>query len=512
MTVLRVGLKILTIVWCFILLLSALGVFLQRFSLFPNDPILFIDDAAAILCIILSVLSFKENRIAFSINCILILFCMVFAVWGMLVLRDLRCLPSVIVAIFGVVYMWAKLFEYKRVNRKTMALWGITIVFAGAITFYLNDQRHERVEGMRRIISQSNVAHPVNGDFSCLLSQVEDASVIFLGESPHHTIEIRQAVMELSVFLAKHANARVVGFESLYGLHPFLEAESIGDLASTQHISPVILNYNRRVPVDQKLLVTALDIEHSINHSKHYTVNFLTHLAARSSSDQGQKKLMQFIPELSSLKEREQLHTYLDELEILFNTYKETFAAEDWEEVSFSFELMRASVDYQMSYAGKRNLVRSRSGIMAIEGIRAEYFRKTVERALTKAEERDGKLICYVGGAHAVKTPSEMYDVPLGQRTEADYFNQIHPRSKGRVASILLHAISFKNKAFRKSLDLDDIAYELMGDAGLLYIPLAALMKNCDNLSWSKYFTKSGPKYDGVIFFKNVSRQTNRGS
>jgi hypothetical protein len=507
MTLLKVGLKVITITWCFILLLLAMRVFLQWLSVFPTDPIPFIDYTAAMLIIVLAVFSFRENRIAFSVSCMLVLFSVITGVWGMLLLRDGCYLPSAVVAGFGVVYILVKLLEYKKINRKTAALLVTSIVLTGGILFYLSYQRSKRVETIKQMITRYHVAQPENGDFSCLLGQVRDASIVFLGESPHYTNEIRQTVMELSVFLAEHANARVVGYESIYGLHPFLEAESMGLSEPTRHIAPVILNYNRRVSVDQRLLVTALDIEHSINHSKHYTVDFLTHLAARSSSDQGQIKLMQFIPELSSLKERIQLHAYLDKLETLFNTYRETFSAVDWEEVSFSFELMRASVDYQMSKTKHWNPIWSRSDIMAIQEIRSEFFKKTVERAFVKAENRHGKLLCYVGGAHAVKAPLGLFDFPLGQRTEADYFNQIHPRSKGRVASILLHAISFKNKAFRRSLDLEDIAYELMGDADIFYIPLTPLITNTANHSWSKYFTENGPKYDGVLFLKNVSRR-----
>jgi hypothetical protein len=109
MTLLKVGLKVITITWCFILLLLAMRVFLQWLSVFPNDPIPFIDYTAAMLIIVLAVFSFRENRIAFSVSCMLVLFSVITGVWGMLLLRDGCYLPSAVVAGFGVVYILVKL-------------------------------------------------------------------------------------------------------------------------------------------------------------------------------------------------------------------------------------------------------------------------------------------------------------------------------------------------------------------------------------------------------------------
>jgi len=501
----KFGLKSLSIIWCLGLFWVAAGICLRWISVYPQDPILVVDHAAALLLGVTAVLSLRESRIALCVSAVLILACSTIGAWG-IVIQDMRCLPGLVWGGVGLVYGIVKLFEYKLVNRRTVTLLGASILLAGTVVSYLWQQRCARLNALKQTIVQNDLGQAVNGDFSCLLDQLGDAKLVFLGESPHYTVEIRQAVMELSVYLAEHANVRVLGCESLYGSHPFMESESMDPNGPAQYISPKVLNYNKGVPDELKLLVTALDIEHAINHSKQRTVKFLNHLAERSSSDEGQEEIKQFIPELTSAQDRDQLHAFLDELEGLFNAHKVTFGAEDWDGISAAFEIMRASVDYQMSLKRKGDYWRGRGKMMSMQEIRATYFRKTVERALAKAEERGGKLICYVGGMHAVKTPLEWYGQYFYPRAEANYFNQVHARTKGRVASVLLHALSFEGKAFERSSDLDDIVYELMGDADQFYLPLAALEKESGALAWSRYFTNSGPKYDGVLFFKDVTR------
>jgi len=96
-----------------------------------------------------------------------------------------------------------------------------------------------------------------------------------------------------------------MAFESAYG-------------APAGHVAPEILSYNVTVPDDRKLLVTALDIEHSINNSKPDTVKYFEHLGARSSSIECTIALEQAIAKLLFLKTQKELHRYLDELEAIY--------------------------------------------------------------------------------------------------------------------------------------------------------------------------------------------------
>ena len=47
----------------------------------------------------------------------------------------------------------------------------------------------------------------------------------------------------------------------------------------------------------------------------------------------------------------------------------------------------------------------------------------------------------------------------IGKWAEADYFHRINADTKGKVASILVNAISFKGQSYEKKNDLDDIGY-----------------------------------------------------
>jgi len=382
----------------------------------------------------------------------------------------------------------------------------LLFVFAACSILVTPILRPKKLEELKLLIERQSVERPTMEDFSCVLPQVKDASAIFLGDSRHYIPEIKRIRLELSIFLAQHCDVKVIAFESMYGLHPFMEAESMGKVKTADYVSSAILNYNNKVPEDKKVLVTALDVDHSINHSKSKTVKYFEYLAALSSSPKCTTALKQAIPKLLSLKERKELHRYLDELEKIFNQYKDTFSTKDWDEVSFSLKLMHASVDFQLITLKWQWAALSRGMSIRLAEIRAEFFRKTIERALAKADVRKGKLVCIVGGAHITKVPLGWEDNLIGKWAEADYFHRIHGNTQGKVASILVNALSFKGRPYKKKNDLDDIAYELIDDdSELLYIPLTPLKDHAGELAWSKYFSKHGPKFDGVIFLKNAT-------
>jgi len=381
----------------------------------------------------------------------------------------------------------------------------LLFVFAARSAVVSSVFQPEKLEDLKLLLEQCPVGRPTKEDYSCVLPQVKDASIIFLGDSRHYIPEIKRVRQELGVFLAQHANVRVIGFESMYGLHPFMEAESLGKAETSDYVSSTILNYNTSVPDNSKVLVTALDVDHSINHSKSKTVKYFEHLAALSSSDRCVTELKRAIPKLLSLKEQGELHEYLDGLETTFSQYRDTFSDEDWDEVSFSLKLMHASVDFQLITYKRRWIPLPRRMRIRLQEIRAEFFRKTVERAFAKAEVRKGKLLCIVGGAHAVKCPLGKGNSLIGKWTEADYFHRIHADTQGKVASILVNALSFKGRPYETKSDLDAIAYEMMDDGELLYIPLTALAEHSYHLAWSKYFSSHGPRFDGVIFLRNAT-------
>lgn len=361
---------------------------------------------------------------------------------------------------------------------------------------------------VRQRIAQCPLGRPSLHDLSCLLPQIKPAPIIFLGESPRHGIpEVKQAGVALAIDLARHAQVRVVGFEWIYGMHPFVEAESLGQPTDKPHVEPEILRYNASAPDNRKLLVTALDIEHSLGHAdKSGTIRYLENLANRSSSRESATILKCAITKLPSLKNANELHSFLNDLQVLFESQETTFGPEDWEELTFSLALMHGSVDFQNAYQKEARGERIGADELAFGyDRRAEFFRRTIERALLKARARGGSLVCYVGGAHAIKTRMKQSGSLVQQRAEAAHFHHSHPATRGQVKSILIQAVSFQGQHFSRKWDLDDIAYDMLRDGEWLYMPLAMLATPADDLSWSQYFSPDGPKHDGILFIKGAT-------
>ena len=358
----------------------------------------------------------------------------------------------------------------------------------------------KRLQKLRSLVEDGRIEFPSKGDFSFFLPYVKDKRIIFIAEFPHKVYAIKSAAWEFAVFLASGHGASVFAKECAYGLHPIFEEASMGRALPSQDdpIPTAIRKYNESVADEEKLLVTAIDIEHTINRGKPETVRYLNYLADSSSSSSARNEIKRAIPRLLKLKERKDIHEYLDTLEDLFARHRDTFSSADWEEIDFSFELMRASVDHQ--------LLPSKPTAEFAE-IRGEYFRETIKRAYEKAKKRGGSLLCYVGGEHASKAPHQKGDEHLGKRNEAEFFHTVYPETKGKVASILITPLTYRGGTERYPTgDVEDIAYLLSGDEEQVFISLSGLADHAGDLSWSRYFTTDGPKYDGILFVKNVPR------
>ncbi len=80
--------------------------------------------------------------------------------------------------------------------------------------------------------------------------------------------------------------------------------------------------------------------------------------------------------------------------------------------------------------------------------------------------------------------------------------------TKGKVASIrmvpLYYDVHETNETVtEKHSDIDSIVKTLMKDVEYSYLSLSKLQKNTNNsFKWSKYYSNSGPKYDGLLFVR----------
>lgn len=351
---------------------------------------------------------------------------------------------------------------------------------------------------LQDLLKQNLVLLPDN-NFENLPPSLKENEIIFLGEYEHHSRPLSLAAARLAVYLASYRPV-VYALETRYGSHPLFEAVSLGKEKAT--INPMlypeaIQAFNSSQTADKKILLTAIDIEHTIYHTKSYTVHFLQELAGRSTSDVARRIIQNDIPQLTTQDTFDKVNRYLEKLKGVFLQHLGTFSPEDQDEILFSLDLLQAS-NRSYQYISDRGI---RRFYLTPRGwnIRAKYFKKTIERAYHKAQRRKAILLCRVGAPHASLT-DKYY--------EALYFAKKYSPTKGKVASIGLVPLYYdihemKDTGAEKHNDIDSIVKMLMKDYEYSYLSLSELQKNTNNsFKWSKYYSSSDPKYDGLLFVR----------
>jgi len=329
--------------------------------------------------------------------------------------------------------------------------------------------------------------------FENLPPSLKDNEIIFLGEQ-HNIRPLIQAASRMAVYLATYKPV-VYAVESCYGLSPFMEAASLGNPKTAKPMRGIpecIQAFNSNQTVDKKILMTAIDLEHSIYHTKSDTILFLQDLASRSTSDAAMQAINKEVAQLTAQDTYGKMNRYLKKLKKVFSQHFDTFSSEDQDEILFSMELIIASNNYQYISRGIR-----KSWQNPYE-FRYRYFKKTIERAYQKAQKRKAILLCRVGSWH----------ISSDHKCEARYFAQDHPLTKGKVAIIrmipLYYDIHETNDIITEEHnDIDSIVKTLMKDDEYSYLSLPKLQKNTTHsFKWSKYYSSSGPKYDGLLFVR----------
>lgn len=347
---------------------------------------------------------------------------------------------------------------------------------------------------LRDLLKQNLVLLPDN-DFEQLPSDLKENEIIFLGEI-HKMPPLILAASRLAVHWANYKPV-VYAVESCYGIHPLMEAVSLG---AEKQINPmlyteIIRAFNSNQTTDRKILMTAIDIEHSISNNKKEAKLFLQDLASRSTSGAALQAINKEIAQLTAQDTFDKMNLYLKKLEKLFLQHLDTFSPEDRDEILFSMELVKVSNHYQSIKEDWRNA----------QKIRYRYFKKTIKRAYNKAQKRNAILLCRVGTWHA------SYDK---KTSEARYFAKKYSPTKGKVASIGLIPLYYdvhetNDTVTEEHNDIDSIVKTLMKDEEYSYLSLSELQQNTNNsFKWSKYYSSSGPKYDGLLFVKIEKKPT----
>lgn len=322
-----------------------------------------------------------------------------------------------------------------------------------------------------------------------LVSEMKDKEIVFVGEV-HRVSALRQTLTELVAALASEKPV-VFAVESEYGQHPFVEAASLGkqNPLSPRKLPAEFVEFNSRNAPDRRILMTTLDLEHSMCGDKKTAVLFLTALANRSTSEAVRKQLVPKIPELTAAKTEKEVHEFLRSLKRLFQQHFDSFSAVDREEILFSIELLEASnlyyhVPHRHRAPWEPTSIR----------IRAEYYKKTIKRAYRKAEQRHAVLLCRVGYWHA----------SLAHKREARYFAKRYPATKGKVMSIrMVPLYEESGAADENGSDIDTAVKPLMKEGAYCYLSLSQFQdKAGQSLDWSKYYPGGRPFCDGLLFIK----------
>jgi len=338
---------------------------------------------------------------------------------------------------------------------------------------------------------KQNLLFLSDNNFEHLPSDLKENEIIFIGEI-HNIKPLAKASERLAVYLANYRPV-VYAVEAVYGLGTFLEAASLGNPKTARiRIPECIQEFNSNQAVGKKILMTAIDLEHAIYHTKSGTVLFLKELASRSNSDTASQTINEEVAQLTAQNTYDKMNRYLKKLKKVFLQHFDTFSSEDQDEIMFSMELLTASNRYQYISRGIKKDWKNP------QNIRYRYFKKTIIRAYQKAQNNKALLLCRVGSWHA----------SLDYKSEARYFAKDYSLTKGKVASICLVPLYYdiretNDNVTEKHSDIDSIVKTLMKDDEYSYLSLSDLQKNTTNsFKWSKYYSSSGPKYDGLLFVK----------
>jgi hypothetical protein len=193
------------------------------------------------------------------------------------------------------------------------------------------------------------------------------------------------------------------------------------------------------------------------------------------------------------LKDRKAFQAWLNELEGKFHAAWDTFSSADQQEIAYTLELERVSIEAQWHSTWNQ--------IFKYRNFRGKYIRKNIERAAARAEQSGGSLICYVGANHAFFSPR----VRIGG--DARYIREEYP---GRVASILVEKVSETQPVtswpqvsgnFGRTA-MEEAALACMGDRDCVFVDLRAEVWRSVKYRPKRFFPKEGPSFDGVLFIK----------
>jgi hypothetical protein len=361
--------------------------------------------------------------------------------------------------------------------------WRIAAAMASAPVIFLSGCAPSRSQ-LTDLLQQNLIFLP-DKNFESLPPEVKQKEIVFLGEV-HNTPSLHEAGTRLAMYLASDRPV-VYATEGCYGQHPFMESASLS-LQPQPRFDRSILEFNSKQPPDRKILMTAVDLEHTIYTDKKETVCYLQELAGCCTSTAARETLEKEIPQLTATKTFDEVDAYLLNLKNIFILHFNTFSPENQEEILFSLDLLQASNRYYR-YESARGIMKN---ILRPWDIRYKYFKKTIERAYQKAQKNDAIMLCRIGNGH----------VSLVRDCETRYFARDYSLTKGKVMAIQMIPL-YEDNVKAEGCTIDSVVKELMKVDEYCYLPLKQLQANTkSSLKWSRYYPGGKPICDGLLFVK----------
>ena len=327
-----------------------------------------------------------------------------------------------------------------------------------------------------------------------IISDTHSKEMLFIGEYLHSNQQIQFYVNELVVKLAMNSDFRIFAKESVYCLHPILESKS-ANCINSNHIANSIIEYNKAISEDKRIIVTSIDMAHSIKYSPQLVKNCLEAIIARNTNDDFNSVIKEILKDLEQLDSNEKKEEFIQKLSRNIAEYKNELDPEIYDELKFYGDLLYHSLirkDPQNEYEYKKQA-----------DLRNEWFIKTVLRALKRTKKYNSKMICYVGAPHAYKNYLNKDDYYVGTVPEAKFFNE--SEIPGKVHSILIRPFYrdyFGNKTDRILNKIEKAAYRKIGLNQSIYVDLNEFKNRNERLEDVGYYNLNNTQYDGIIYLK----------
>ncbi len=320
------------------------------------------------------------------------------------------------------------------------------------------------------------------------------AEMIFIGEMPHHNKTVTGYVHRLTVELSKISKYGILAMESFYCLYPFFERRSAAG-EGDPFIGSVITDYNREVSKEKRIIVTSIDMAHSIKHSPAYVHRFIDFLSAGTQDEKVRELFRNHSEKILSLRTISEKENFIGELKKMIAEHGHSFDERTGEELDFYAGLLMHSLGN--TEAANEAERKSRSDT------RNMWFIETIRRALERTRHHGAKMICYVGAPHAYKAYLNDDDYYVGETPEAMYFNgTVFP---DKVYSILIRPFFLDGDGERTEKiedPVEKIAYEKTGDGDGIFIDLKELKKRNMQLPHARYWKDDVFQFDALIYVR----------